>query len=206
MPATSIECFLLSLACTRRDFPAVRSRLFHFISLSQHTISGSSCMAVSLSLHRLKVSNATARRSFGHDTNAALGPPQAPRHGQSGTLSLHFVWPSTLRIGIEFYVYFVHSTEHVAHTAVCTTIRGWPISCANVERKRISIHALTGLIAPHGRADSGVGLATTLPCPDTHSLPQLRWLTPLRSCATHHMPSRYVAIASLPCACRVGNG
>lgn len=66
-----------------------------------------------------------------HDTNAALGPPQAPRHGQSGTLSLHCVGSSPLPVWRVFVVACVHSTEHVAHGAVSTTSRGWPLSCAN---------------------------------------------------------------------------
>lgn len=35
------------------------------------------------------------------------------------------------------------------------------------------------------------GPTATLLCTDTHSIPQLRWLTPLRSCAHHSTPSRF---------------
>lgn len=37
------------------------------------------------------------------------------------------------------------------------------------------------------------GPAASLLCTDTHSIPQLQWLTPLRSCAPHSMPSRFTA-------------
>lgn len=37
------------------------------------------------------------------------------------------------------------------------------------------------------------GPAASLLCTDTHSIPLLRWLTPLRSCAPHSMPSRFTA-------------
>lgn len=37
------------------------------------------------------------------------------------------------------------------------------------------------------------GPTASLLCTDTHSIPLLRWLTPLRSCAPHSMPSRFTA-------------
>ncbi len=59
-------------------------------------------MAVSLSLHRT-TGRSTARLSLcSHDTDAALGPPQAPRHGQRGTVALHSVSLSSLPVGRVF--------------------------------------------------------------------------------------------------------
>lgn len=126
-----------------------------------------------------------------HDTDAALGPPQAPRHGQSGTLSLHCVGSSPLPVGREFVVYFVHSTEHVAHGAVSNTSRGWPPSCANAGRA--DIRALIGPLAPSGHADSGVDLRPRSHAPAHTPFPPLQWPPLLRSCAPHSMPSRFTA-------------
>lgn len=81
-----------------------------------------------------------------HATNATLGPPQAPRHGQMGTLSLHYLGSSSLTGRRVFGVVCVHYTEHVAHGAVSTTSRGWPLSCANAGHT--DIRALIVPLAP----------------------------------------------------------
>lgn len=186
--------------------PALSSRAISLHRVSPSLLSPNTLFQVAIA--RLFRSHSTVLQSATrltlslccHDTNAALGPPQAPRQGQSGTLSLHCVGSSPLPLWRVFVVVCAHYTEHVAHCAVSTTSRGWPLSCANAgliaqrfawrRTRHPRTHRPFRPVRPCFRR---CGPAASLLCTDTHSIPPLRWLTPIRSCATHSMPSRFTA-------------